>query len=424
MVVARGWGKPCVCGCDGLRVDSEAREVEFGGVTLLEGDWISLNGATGEVISGRQELAAAEPTPELLQVMSWADEVRNLNVLANADTPADAAAARANGAEGIGLCRTEHMFFESDARLLSVRKMILADAKEQRQVALDELLPFQRGDFEGIFRAMQGLPVAVRLMDPPLHEFLPDGELEEVCEGLAADTGVDVNAVLARVESLEETNPMLGFRGCRLGVAYPELPAMQARAIFEAACAVDAAGECPSSIDVMVPLVGTVAELAQHIQIIRDAADAAFAAHGKPVNYRVGTMVEIPRACLIADELAAAGAEFFSFGTNDLTQMTFGYSRDDASRFIPTYLEEGVLAADPFEVLDQEGVGQLIQMATERGRSARADIKVGVCGEQGGEPSSVAFCDRLGLDYVSCSPFRVPIARLAAAHAALDARDA
>ena len=423
-VVARGWGKPCVCGCDGLRVDSEAREVEFGGVTLLEGDWISLNGATGEVISGRQELSAAEPSPELLQVMSWADEARNLNVLANADTPADAAAARANGAEGIGLCRTEHMFFESDARLLSVRKMILAEAKEQRQVALDELLPFQRGDFEGIFRAMQGLPVAVRLMDPPLHEFLPDGELEEVCEGLAADTGVDVNAVLTRVESLEETNPMLGFRGCRLGVAYPELPAMQARAVFEAACAADAAGECPSSIDVMVPLVGTVAELAHHIQIIRDAADAAFVAHGKPVAYRVGTMVEIPRACLIADELAAAGAEFFSFGTNDLTQMTFGYSRDDASRFIPTYLEEGVLAADPFEALDQEGVGQLIQMATERGRSARADIKVGVCGEQGGEPSSVAFCDRLGLDYVSCSPFRVPIARLAAAHAALAARDA
>jgi len=341
-------------------------------------------------------------------------------VFTNADTPADAAVARRNGAEGLGLCRTEHMFFETEERIATVRRMILAETDEARAAALADLLPFQRSDFEGIFRAMAGLPVTIRLLDPPLHEFLPDGEMDEVCAALSKVTGVPPEAVEARIEALEEVNPMLGFRGCRLAIAYPEIPEMQVRAIFEAACNAAAEGHEVASVDIMVPLVGTPAELKQHEGMIRRLASAVFTEKGTAVPYKVGTMIEIPRAALCAAEIAET-AEFFSFGTNDLTQMTFGYSRDDVNKFLPTYLEQGILKNDPFEVLDTAGVGQLIELATKNGRATRPDMKVGVCGEQGGEPTSVEFFHHAGLNYVSCSPFRVPIARLAAAQAAIQA---
>lgn len=416
-VVARGWGKPCVCGCGDLSVDDASRTARIGSAIIKEGDWLSLNGTSGEVLIGRQPLKAAEMTGSLGDFMVWVDQHRRLKVLTNADTPADAAAARHNGAEGIGLVRTEHMFFATEERIMAVRRMIVAQSSKARTAALQEILPFQREDFEGIFRAMNGLPVTIRLLDPPLHEFLPDGDLEEVVDVLAAASGVSASDVAATIERMEEVNPMLGFRGCRLGITSPEISEMQARAIFEAALNVAEDGVIARP-DVMIPLVGTAAELAHQVSLVRRVAESVFAERGAQVAYSVGTMIEVPRAALLADQIAQH-ADFFSFGTNDLTQMTFGYSRDDVGKFLPQYLAAGILEADPFEVLDQEGVGQLIAMATERGRSTKPGLKVGICGEQGGEPSSVEFCHKVGLDYVSCSPFRVPIARLAAAQAAV-----
>lgn len=415
-VVARGWGKCCVSGCGDIRVNDAERALVVGGQVINEGEWISLNGSTGEVILGKQPLAPPAMTGDLEIFMSWADKIRRIKVMANADTPDDALTARNNGAEGIGLCRTEHMFFASDERIKAVRKMIMAISLEQRKEALDSLLPYQRSDFEGIFRAMDGLPVTIRLLDPPLHEFLPEGNLEEIVGQLTTDTGMSEDEVYSRIEKLSEVNPMLGFRGCRLGISYPELTEMQVRAIFEAAASLRNQGFTVLP-EIMVPLVGTPEELGHQVSLVRNVAEKVFSVMGASLSYKVGTMIEIPRAALVADEIAKE-AEFFSFGTNDLTQMTFGYSRDDVGKFLPIYLAKGILQADPFEVLDQKGVGQLIKIATERGRAARPSLKVGICGEHGGEPSSVAFFAEAGLDYVSCSPFRVPIARLAAAQVA------
>ncbi|KAL2612921.1 hypothetical protein R1flu_024613 [Riccia fluitans] len=416
-VVARGWGKCCVSGCSEIRVNESDKTLIAGNYTLQEGDWVSLNGTTGEVVLGKQPLAPPAISGDLGQFMTWVDEVRGLKVMANADTPEDALAARNNGAQGIGLCRTEHMFFASDDRIKAVRQMIMAGNVEQRLVALDKLLPYQRSDFEGIFRVMDGLPVTIRLLDPPLHEFLPEGDIEEIVAELSEATGVDEGDILNRIEKLSEVNPMLGFRGCRLGISYPELTEMQARAIFQAATSMVHEGVTVLP-EIMVPLVGTPQELADQVAVIHRVAQKVFSETGTTLSYKVGTMIEIPRAALVADQIAQ-NADFFSFGTNDLTQMTFGYSRDDVSKFLPIYLSQGILQHDPFEVLDQVGVGQLIKLATERGRQARPDLKVGVCGEHGGEPSSVEFFAGAGLDYVSCSPFRVPIARLAAAQAAI-----
>ncbi|KAF4393811.1 hypothetical protein G4B88_007797 [Cannabis sativa] len=408
-VVARGWGKCCVSGCSDIRVNDAERVLIIGGQVINEGEWISLNGSTGEVILGKQPLSPPAMSSDLETFMSWADQIRHLKVMANADTPEDALAARNNGAEGIGLCRTEHMFFASDERIKAVRKMIMAVTTEQRKAALNLLLPYQRSDFEGIFRAMDGLPVTIRLLDPPLHEFLPEGDLEQIVSELTAETGMTEDEVFARVENLSEVNPMLGFRGCRLGISYAELTEMQARAIFQAAVSMSSQG---------FKVFPEIMELGHQASVIRNVAEKVFSEMGSSLSYKVGTMIEIPRAALVADEIAKE-AEFFSFGTNDLTQMTFGYSRDDVGKFLPIYLSKGILQNDPFEVLDQRGVGQLIKMATEKGRAARPNLKVGICGEHGGEPSSVAFFAEAGLDYVSCSPFRVPIARLAAAQVAV-----
>ncbi|GMN46536.1 hypothetical protein TIFTF001_015709 [Ficus carica] len=431
-VVARGWGKCCVSGCSEIRVNDAERVLLIGDLVIKEGEWLSLNGSTGEVILGKQPLAPPAMSGDLETFMSWADKIRRLKVMANADTPADALTARNNGAQGIGLCRTEHMFFASDERIKAVRKMIMAVTTEQRKAALNLLLPYQRSDFEGIFRAMDGLPVTIRLLDPPLHEFLPEGDLEQIVSELSVETGMTEDEVFARVEKLSEVNPMLGFRGCRsflislpyqtpeiapnekslilgLGISYSELTEMQARAIFQAAV---------SMSNQRVEVLPEIMELGHQVSLIRNVAKKVFSEMGTSLNYKVGTMIEIPRAALVADEIAKE-AEFFSFGTNDLTQMTFGYSRDDVGKFLPIYLSKGILQHDPFEVLDQRGVGQLIKMATEKGRAARPSLKVGICGEHGGEPSSVAFFAEAGLDYVSCSPFRVPIARLAAAQVAV-----
>lgn len=416
-VVARGWGKCCVSGCSDIRVNDAEKVLLIGDNVLNEGEWISLNGSTGEVILGKQPLSPPALSSELEIFMSWADEIRRIKVMANADTPEDALTARKNGAQGIGLCRTEHMFFASDERIKAVRKMIMAITVEQRQAALDLLLPYQKSDFEGIFRAMDGLPVTIRLLDPPLHEFLPEGDLEQIVSELTKETGMIEDEVYLRIEKLSEVNPMLGFRGCRLGISYPELTEMQARAIFLAAVSMSNQGFTVLP-EIMVPLVGTPQELGHQVSLIRSVAKKVFSEMGTSLNYKVGTMIEIPRAALVADEIAKE-AEFFSFGTNDLTQMTFGYSRDDVGKFLPIYLGKGILQSDPFEVLDQKGVGQLIKIATEKGRRARPSLKVGICGEHGGEPSSVAFFAEAGLDYVSCSPFRVPIARLAAAQVAV-----
>lgn len=415
-VVARGWGKCCIAGCADIRVNDSDKVVVIGNMVVKEGEWISLNGSTGEVILGSQPLSPPAVSGDLETFMSWADKLRRLKVMANADTPEDALAARNNGAEGIGLCRTEHMFFASDERIKAVRKMIMAVTSDQRKAALDVLLPFQRSDFEGIFHAMDGLPVTIRLLDPPLHEFLPEGDLQDMVGELTKETGVTEEEVYSRIEKLSEVNPMLGFRGCRLGISYPELTEMQVCAIFQAAIALSKKGVTVLP-EIMVPLVGTPQELQHQANIIRGVAKKVFAEMGSSLSYTIGTMIEVPRAALIADEIAKE-AEFFSFGTNDLTQMTYGYSRDDVGKFLPMYLSKGILQRDPFEVLDQKGVGQLIKIATERGRSARPSLKVGICGEHGGEPSSVAFFAEAGLDYVSCSPFRVPIARLAAAQIA------
>jgi pyruvate,orthophosphate dikinase len=412
-VVARGMGKCCVAGCGKVHITNDT-ECDIAGVHFNAGDWITLNGTTGEVIEGKVSLVEPEPTGDFAEIMTWADALRTIKVRANADTPGDAQNARKLGAEGIGLCRTEHMFFEGD-RIDSVREMILAEDEAGRRKALARLLPMQQGDFEGIFEVMGDLPVTIRLLDPPLHEFLP--HKDEEITATAKNMGVPVEQVKKKLESLREFNPMLGHRGCRLGITYPEIYEMQVEAIFRAAVNMQKKGKKVEP-EVMVPLVGTVKELS----ILRDlsirVAERIMDETGVKINYMVGTMIEIPRAALIADKIAEV-AEFFSFGTNDLTQMTFGYSRDDAGVFLPEYVSKGILEKDPFQVLDQEGVGQLIQVGIERGRSSRKDLKVGICGEHGGEPSSVDFCYRVGMNYVSGSPFRVPIARLAAAQASI-----
>ena len=413
-VVARGMGKCCVSGAGELEIDYKTRTIKVNGFTVKEGDWISLNGSTGEVYLGQVATMAADLSGDFGQLMDLAGKYAVLKVRANADTPKDAAQAFGFGAEGIGLCRTEHMFFEGD-RIDAMREMILSDTVEQRRIALSKILPMQRSDFEGILEAMDGFGVTIRLLDPPLHEFTPNEP--ESQKYMAEKMGISVEVVKEKVDALHEFNPMLGHRGCRLGITYPEITEMQARAIIEAACNLKLKGFNPKP-EIMVPLVGTVKELRQQANIIRCTADVVFAEKGVKVDYMVGTMIEIPRAALTADQIAEV-AEFFSFGTNDLTQMTFGYSRDDAGKFLPEYIKKGILKTDPFAVLDQEGVGQLVQMGAQKGRSANSKLKLGICGEHGGEPSSVIFCDKVGMDYVSCSPFRVPIARLAAAQAAI-----
>jgi pyruvate,orthophosphate dikinase len=411
-------GKPCVTGAGDLEIDEAAGLLTVGDAVVERHEWVTIDGTTGRVMRGRVATVQPELGEEFRQVLAWADAIRALGVRANADTPEDAAVARGLGAEGIGLCRTEHMFFAGEP-IGAVRAMILAETPEERAAALAALLPLQRADFAGIFRVMAGFPVTIRTLDPPLHEFLPHAGAEEA--ELARAMGVDAGVVRAKVAQLREANPMLGFRGCRLGIAYPEITAMQARAIFSAACEVAREGVAVLP-EVMIPLVSMPAELELQRGVVDATARGVFAEEGMAVPYLVGTMVELPRAALLAAEIAGA-AEFFSFGTNDLTQTTFGMSRDDAGRFLPAYVARGLLPHDPFQSLDEEGVGQLVALAADRGRRARPGLKAGVCGEHGGDPASIAFCAQAGLDYVSCSPYRVPLARLAAAHAALDARD-
>ncbi|HWP84743.1 MAG TPA: pyruvate, phosphate dikinase [Terriglobia bacterium] len=422
-VVARGMGKCCVVGAGAIRVDDNNRRMSVDKLVLKEGDWISLDGSTGRVIQGR--VPTVEPDPasgEFATFLSWADEFRTLGVRANADIPRDAAVARRFGAQGIGLCRTEHMFFAAD-RIRHMQAMILADNEKDRRKALAKLLPMQRKDFIGLFRVMEGLPVIIRLLDPPLHEFLPKREelMVEIAllkqKNSRSRTLKEKEKLLARVEQLHELNPMLGLRGCRLGIVHPEISEMQARAILEAACQVAKEGKTVIP-EIMIPLVGSRKELALQKDIVHRVADEVFKKKGVTVRYMVGTMIELPRAALVADEIAAE-AEFFSFGTNDLTQTTFGFSRDDSGKFLEAYLQQGILEHDPFAVLDRSGVGQLIRLTKERGRKANPRLEVGICGEHGGDPSSVEFCHQVGLNYVSCSPYRVPIARLAAAQAAL-----
>lgn len=413
-VVARGMGKCCVSGAGALQIDYKARTMKINGKVYNEGDWISLNGSTGEVYDGKVATMDAELSGDFGTLMSLAKKYAHMKVRANADTPADAKVAFGFGAEGIGLCRTEHMFFEGD-RIKIVREMILADDEAGRREALDKLLPIQRSDFEGIFMAMGGHPVTVRLLDPPLHEFVPHFEKEQ--KDLAKDMGKDWDAIKSKVEALAEVNPMLGHRGCRLGNTYPEITEMQARAIIEAAMNVKGKG-MEVKVEIMVPLVGNHKELRYQKNIIDSVAQEVFAERNDKLEYMVGTMIEVPRAAVTANQIAEV-AEFFSFGTNDLTQMTLGFSRDDIAKFLPVYLEKGILKQDPFQVLDVNGVGQLVREAVFKGRSVKPQLKCGICGEHGGEPSSVEFCHYAGLNYVSCSPFRVPIAHLAAAHAAI-----
>jgi pyruvate,orthophosphate dikinase len=429
-VVARGMGKCAVVGCKALEVDLEHRRFKVGDATVSEGDWLTVDGATGrvfqgdlpttpsevvQVIRGSRNAATAPVYQAFAELLAWADETRRLRVRANADTPHDARIARAFGAEGIGLCRTEHMFFEGD-RITAVREMIVARDEAGRRRALNKLLPMQRADFEGIFEAMDGLPVTIRLLDPPLHEFLPHGGEES--KMLARTLGISRAELAHTVDALRETNPMLGHRGCRLGITYPEITEMQGRAIFEAAVRAKRRG-LDVRPEIMIPLVATAAEFQDQKAILEEAARQVLGGMGEEVPYAIGTMIELPRAALTADEIADS-AEFFSFGTNDLTQTTFGLSRDDSGRFLPNYLNRGILRDDPFQVLDQNGVGKLIAQAVVAGRSVRPRLKVGICGEHGGEPRSVKFCHNIGLDYVSCSPYRVPIARVAAAHAVLE----
>ena len=414
-VVARGMGKCCVSGAGALNIDYKNRTVEIDGVVLKEGDYISLNGSTGVVYNGKVETQAAELSGDFAELMTLADKYTRLQVRTNADTPHDAEVARNFGAVGIGLCRTEHMFFEGE-KIKAMREMILAENAEGRRKALAKILPYQQEDFKGIFKAMAGCPVTVRLLDPPLHEFVPH-DLKGQQE-MADTMGVSLQYIQQRVESLCEHNPMLGHRGCRLGNTYPEITQMQTRAILGAALELKKEG-VETHPEIMVPLTGILYEFKEQENVIRAEAKKLFEEVGDSIDFKVGTMIEIPRAALTADRIASA-AEFFSFGTNDLTQMTFGYSRDDIASFLPVYLEKKILKVDPFQVLDQNGVGQLVRMATEKGRAIRPDLKCGICGEHGGEPSSVKFCHRVGLNYVSCSPFRVPIARLAAAQAAIE----
>ena len=414
-VVARGMGKCCVSGAGALNIDYKNKTVDVDGVTLKEGDYISINGTTGEVYVGQVETKAAELSGDFEELMALADKYTKLQVRTNADTPHDASIARSFGAVGIGLCRTEHMFFEGE-KIKAMREMILAEDAEGRKKALAKILPYQKEDFKGIFKAMAGCPVTVRLLDPPLHEFVPHDLKGQ--EEMAETMGVSVKEIQKRVESLCEHNPMLGHRGCRLGNTYPEITEMQTRAILGAALDLKKEG-IEAKPEIMVPLTGILYEFKEQEKVIRTAAEELFKEVGDRIEFKVGTMIEIPRAALTADRIASS-AEFFSFGTNDLTQMTFGYSRDDIASFLPVYLEKKILKVDPFQVLDQNGVGQLVRMATEKGRAIRPDLKCGICGEHGGEPSSVKFCHKVGLNYVSCSPFRVPIARIAAAQAALE----
>ncbi len=413
-VVARGMGKCCVAGCSDISVNEKARELRVKDMVLKEGDWITLDGGTGEVIKGQLPLVEPSMAGDFGTLMKWADKFRKLGVWTNADTPHDSRVARDFGAEGIGLCRTEHMFFEGE-RIKAVREMILAGDEEGRRKALDKLLPYQKEDFKGILKVMEGLPVTIRLLDPPLHEFLPntDKEIKE----LAGEMGISEEKLREKIKSLHEFNPMLGFRGCRLGIVYPEINEMQVQAIFEAACELRKDG-VDARPEVMIPVLGHVNEMKVMRKLVDRVARDVMDRTGVKVEYHVGVMMELPRACLTADEIAKH-AEFFSFGTNDLTQTTFGYSRDDAGKFIKEYLNRKILQNDPFQVLDRDGVGQLVKMAVEKGRKTRKDLKIGICGEHGGEPSSVEFCHNSGLTYVSCSPYRVPIARLAAAQAAL-----
>lgn len=411
-VVARGMGKCCVAGCGDARIDEKKKIVNINGHVLKEGDWITLNGSTGEVILGKTKLIDPELTGNFGTLMAWADEYRALGIRTNADTPHDAQVAREFGAEGIGLCRTEHMFFEGD-RIKAVRQMILAKDQAGREAALAKLLPYQKSDFVGIFKEMQGLPVTIRLLDPPLHEFLPT-EPEAISE-LANEMGVSIDELNQTVNSLKELNPMLGHRGCRLGVTYPEIYAMQARAIFEAAAELIKAGQKVIP-EIMIPLVGAVQELKLMKDVCIEVAKEVEEEYGVTLQYSIGTMLELPRAAVTADQIARE-AEFFSFGTNDLTQMTFGFSRDDVAHFLPIYVEKGILEKDPFQTLDQVGVGSLVEIGVQKGRETDPNLKLGVCGEHGGDPASIDFFHRVGLNYVSCSPFRVPIARLAAAQA-------
>ena len=422
-IVARQLGIPAVVGCDSLRIDLEAGQFTAHGVTVKAGDVITVDGTDGEVLAGALPLIPGSITPELEVLLSWADEIRRLSIWGNADTPDEAALAREHGAEGIGLCRTEHMFREGD-RLPIVQEMILAENPEERQRALDRLLPIQHADFVGILRAMDGYPVVIRLLDPPLHEFLPDHEpLAAELASLTADGSdpqrvAQLQRMLRRVEELQEANPMLGLRGCRLGIQHPEIYEMQVRAIIEAALELTVAG-VRARPKIMIPLVSHVSELQAIEPRLHAVADEVLSAGGAEVSYEFGTMIEVPRACLTAGELAKV-ADFFSFGTNDLTQTTYGISRDDAEgKFLIDYVESGILPANPFQVMDPEGVGALVQLAVEQGRQADPDIEMGICGEHGGDPESIEFCERLGLDYVSASPFRVPVARQAAAHARL-----
>ncbi|WP_417770783.1 pyruvate, phosphate dikinase [Stappia sp.] len=419
-VVARGMGKPCVSGAGSLRIDYRAGTLTVAGRKFAKGERITIDGATGQVLVGEVAMQQPEMSGEFARLMEWADAERRMKVRTNAETPADARAARGFGAEGIGLCRTEHMFFEGE-RIVAVREMILSENEAGRRAALDKLLPMQRGDFTELFEIMQGLPVTIRLLDPPLHEFLPHSD-EEIAE-VAAVMGVDADRLRERALELREFNPMLGHRGCRLLVSYPEIAEMQARAIFEGAVAAGKSTGSPVTPEIMVPLVGVKAELDLVRARIDAMAKAVSAETGVAIAYQVGTMIELPRACLRAGEIAAS-AEFFSFGTNDLTQTTFGISRDDASSFLGAYQRLGIVERDPFVSIDQEGVGELVRIGAERGRAARPGLKLGICGEHGGDPASIFFCESVGLDYVSCSPFRVPIARLAAAQAALKAQTA
>ena len=415
-LVARGWGKCCIVGCSELQINVEKKEVQIGGVTLSEGHWITMNGTSGNIYNDQLDLIPADPDthPEYKELMIWADETRKMRIRTNAESPEDAAQAIRFGAEGIGLCRTEHMFFD-ESRILAMRKMIFADNENDRRDAVMELLPYQKEDFMGILEAMEGKPVTIRLLDPPLHEFMTLTDEQE--HELAKNLNVDVITVKNRISMLHELNPMLGHRGCRLGIAYPEITEMQVAAILEATAELTQAG---MSIlpEIMIPLVGTVSEYIDQDSIVREVAKKTNAKYGIELKYLVGTMIELPRACLTADEIAKH-AEFFSFGTNDLTQTTFGFSRDDIGSFLPDYLERNILPEDPFQSLDTNGVGKLVSMAVQYGRDVNTDLKIGICGEHGGDPASILFCKENGLDYVSCSPFRVPIARLAAAQAEL-----
>ena len=414
-VVARGMGKCCVSGAGSINVDYKTKTVEIDGTVYKEGDYISLNGTTGQVYAGQVPTKAAELSGDFKELMDLCDKYTKLQVRTNADTPHDAQVARAFGAKGIGLTRTEHMFFE-DKKIIAMREMILADTVEGREKALAKLLPYQKADFKGILEAMDGCPVNIRLLDPPLHEFVPHDQAGQ--EVMAKQMGVDVATIKRRVASLAENNPMLGHRGCRLGITFPEITAMQTRAILSAACELKKEGKNPMP-EIMVPLIGILYEFKQQKEVIQKTAKEVFAEYGTEIKFEIGTMIEIPRAALTADKIATE-AEYFSCGTNDLTQMTFGYSRDDIASFLPVYLENKILKVDPFQVLDQNGVGQLIEMAVEKGRSVRPGLRCGICGEHGGEPSSVKFCAKIGMNYASCSPFRVPIARLAAAQAAVE----